>query len=334
MFRHLKLVVFLLLGSCVAEPVKVPGEIESAYKPGWPIAPQRTRIQYLYSFNEPEDLNYRLPFRDRFEGLLGGAANHKMIRPYAIAVNEEMVAVADPGKGSVHIFNTKRKTYTNIHSINRKQLISPIGIALGDEYMYIADSILNAVFVLDKNHKHVATYNDFKRPTSLTFDRESRRLYIADTLAHKVFAINRNGLIDIDLGERGHGDSQFNFPSHLTIANDRLYVNDTMNFRVQIFDLSGNHISNLGVHGDSPGYFSSPKGIAVNSDDYIFVAEALADRIQIFNQAGDFLLDFGFSGKQTAAFKMPTGLAILGNKIYVVDSGNHRVQVFEFLGDN
>lgn len=187
---------------------------------------------------------------------------------------------------------------------------------------------------MDKNQKHVATYSDFMRPTSLAYDDKNEKLYIADTLAHKIFAINRNGQVDLDFGERGDGDGQFNYPSHIAIANGLLYVNDTMNFRIQVFDLKGNHISNLGTHGDSPGYFSTPKGIAINSDGYIFVAEALANRVQVFNQAGDFLLDFGFSGNQKAAFQMPTGLTIHGNKIYVADSGNRQIQVFEYLGGN
>ena len=115
------------------------------------------------------------------------------------------------------------------------------------------------------------------------------------------------------------------------ISGDHLYVNDTMNFRVQVFDLSGNFIRMFGVHGDSPGYINRPKGLAVNSQGHIFIAEAVANRIQIFNLDGKYLLDFGFSGKQQAAFRMPTGIAIANDKIYVADSGNQRIQVFEYL---
>lgn len=328
------LISILLLGGCTTAPPKAQADIDMDHDIGWPAAPQVARIHYLYAFKNPIEIGYKLPFRDRFQDLVGGATNHNMTRPYAIAVSQKIIAVADPGQGSVHIFNTKKKTYSSINSVNKKPLASPIGIALGNENIFIADSVLKQVFVLDKNHKHVATYGDFMRPTSLAYDDANEKLYVADTLAHKVFAINRNGQVDLVIGERGHGDGQFNFPSHIAITNDLLYVNDTMNFQIQIFDLNGIYISKLGIHGDSPGYFSTPKGIAINSNGYVFVAEALANRIQIFNQAGDFLLDFGFSGKQVAAFQMPTGLAIHGNKIYVADSGNRRIQVFEYQGEN
>ena len=52
-----------------------------------------------------------------------------------------------------------------------------------------------------------------------------------------------------------------------------VYVTDTMNNRVEIFDADGKFISTFGKNGDGPGYFARPKGIAVDSDGHIWVAD-------------------------------------------------------------
>jgi DNA-binding beta-propeller fold protein YncE len=64
------------------------------------------------------------------------------------------------------------------------------------------------------------------------------------------------------------------------------------------------------------------------------VADALFDTVQIFDRHGNFLLNFGALGKTAGRFWLPSGLFVdSGNKIYVGDSYNGRVQVFEYLGE-
>ena len=66
-------------------------------------------------------------------------------------------------------------------------------------------------------------------------------------------------------------------------------MTDTLNNRVEIFDADGNFISLFGKHGDGPGYFARPKGIAVDSDGHIWVADEMEDRLQVFNREGQLL---------------------------------------------
>jgi DNA-binding beta-propeller fold protein YncE len=54
--------------------------------------------------------------------------------------------------------------------------------------------------------------------------------------------------------------------------------------------------------------------------------------VQVFNPSGALLYFFGGSGESSAEFQLPTGIAIDGgDRIYVADSYNHRVQKFEFV---
>ena len=133
------------------------------------------------------------------------------------------------------------------------------------------------------------------------------------------------------IGGRGDQEAQFNFPSHLAFAGDRLFVNDTMNFRIQIFSPDGKHLETFGKHGTGSGYFIQPKGVAIDSEGHVYVADAMANQVQIFDQDGTFLLGFGGTGEGPGAFQMPAGVAIRDDTIYVADSRNQRVQVFRYL---
>ncbi|MDH5388874.1 MAG: 6-bladed beta-propeller [Gammaproteobacteria bacterium] len=299
----------------------------------WPSPPLKPRIKYLYQFANPTDLEIHESFFSRLWGWLSGRSlNTGMVRPYSIAVKEQLIAVADPGKKTVHLFNTSSSEYKQINQADEIYFSSPVGVAIGNNQIYISDSKLAKVFVLTKDGEFVRTIEGFKRPTGLYFNNKTSRLYVSDTLDHKIVVYNDQGQKEFSFGHRKQKEGDFNFPSHLALDNNNLYVNDTMNFRVQIFDLDGKYISNFGKHGDSSGYFSQPKGIGIDSKGHIYVVDAIFHRVQIFDQKGRYLMDFGNQGKNAGEFWLPSGLFIYQDKIYVADSYNRRVQVFQYVG--
>jgi DNA-binding beta-propeller fold protein YncE len=313
-------------------PVQPPATPEAS-RITWPAPPQAARITYLYSFNAPADLGYRESLGNAFKELMGGGDFEGMVRPYAVAADDRMLIVADPGLSAVHIFDHGRKRYRLLNSAAGTAFGSPVGAALGPNRIYVADSAVNRVFVLDERRRLVQEIGDFERPTGLAYDRARERLYVADTHAHVIREYDRDGQFIGSLGERGDADGQFNFPTHLDIRDGRLFVNDTLNFRVQVFDLeSGRHIGNVGDHGDRAGYFAQPKGVVAGPDGSLFVTEAIFGSVQIFNLQGEFLLAFGSPGPGPGQFQLPGGLAFWDNRVYVADGGNRRIQVFEYAG--
>ena len=133
-------------------------------------------------------------------------------------------------------------------------------------------------------------------------------------------------------GMQGNGPGQFNFPTNIARdADGTLYVTDTLNFRVQAFDAEGRFLGMFGKLGDGAGDFDKPKGVAVDSAGHIYVVEGLNDVVQIFDQSGRLLLVFGESGAAEGQFWLPTGITIVNDMVYVADSANRRVQVFQYL---
>ena len=331
-FRLILILTVLLTGCSGQETLQTQTE-EPLLKPGWPSLPDRERIRYLYSIENYNDLGLRLPFSKRFRDIVGGKVPQTMVRPYAIALDEGLMAVADPGSGAIHLFNNERKLYEKIERIGDTQLNSPIGVSLAGNRVFIADSSLNEVFILNRRLKPVAIISALNRPTALAWDETTQRLFVAETHAHRIQGYDKDGGHLFTFGKRGDGPADFNFPTHLSVQNGQLLVNDTMNFRVQIFDIDGNHIKTMGTHGDSQGFLSNPKGVAFDSQGNVYVAEALRNRIQIFNKNGTFLMDFGSDGTAAGEFSMPAGMFIFKDRLYICDSRNGRVQVFEYLKD-
>jgi len=55
--------------------------------------------------------------------------------------------------------------------------------------------------------------------------------------------------------------------------------------------------------------------------------------VQVFNRQGQLLYYFGSKGTRAGEFQLPAGLFIdRDDRVYVVDSYNKRIQVFQYVG--
>ena len=72
-----------------------------------------------------------------------------------------------------------------------------------------------------------------------------------------------------------------------------------------------------------------PVGVAV-TDNVIAVSDCGSHQVKKYSLQGEFLSVIGCHGDKNGQFNHPRGLAFNNNKLlYVVDGGNHRVQVFQ-----
>ncbi|OGM24231.1 hypothetical protein A2627_04000, partial [Candidatus Woesebacteria bacterium RIFCSPHIGHO2_01_FULL_39_28] len=96
---------------------------------------------------------------------------------------------------------------------------------------------------------------------------------------------------------------------------------------------SCNFISKWGSLGTGDGQFSSPFGVASDSQGNVYISETGNNRIQKFNPNGQFILKWGSSGTGDGQFDLPTGIVLdSSDNVYVADSRNHRVQKFTSNG--
>ena len=129
-------------------------------------------------------------------------------------------------------------------------------------------------------------------------------------------------------GRPGNASGEFNRPEGLCVdAQDRLYVADSCNHRIQVFSGDGKFIRTYGKAGRGKGELSYPYDICVDAAGRQYVCEFGNSRIQVFDANDRPLEIIGGPGAAPGQFSNPWGVALdsAGN-LYVADSRNHRVQ--------
>ena len=139
----------------------------------------------------------------------------------------------------------------------------------------------------------------------------------------------------------GAANDQLDGPQGLTVdQGNYIYVADSSNQRVQIFGPNRAYVATLGqtgVAGSDNGHFNYPTDVAVGSDGTIYVADEGNDRVQVYNSSRQYVrtIGGGGTGSDFGHFEGwgPNRLAVdAQNRLYVADSGNNRVQVFDATG--
>ncbi len=135
-------------------------------------------------------------------------------------------------------------------------------------------------------------------------------------------------------GVIGTNAGLFNRPSGLALDSlHRLYVADSRNDRIQMYDPVSRSWTIWGQSGSNPGEFSRPYGIAVDAKLNVYVADSNNDRIQIRNPSSGQWRVLGAGVGGLGVFNTPMDVAVdsVGN-LYVADLYPNRVQKYSTGG--
>jgi hypothetical protein len=120
------------------------------------------------------------------------------------------------------------------------------------------------------------------------------------------------------IGELGSDPKQFNNPEGMDFFNEKLYVVDTKNNRLQIFS------KNLDLLSVLPLAINDVRGIAITNEK-IFVIEMYAYIIKSFDHTGNFLNTFSTT--------WTTDLLADENFVYVIEPLIESIQVYDHNGN-
>jgi DNA-binding beta-propeller fold protein YncE len=324
----------------------------------WPSPPSIARVRYLDYFAGAK-IDYtpaaqnkkKATWMDRLAGTQsqGEKFNPKtfpfqLIGPYGIAIDSKgLVYVADQKVGAVFIFNTETRDTQMIRNGYEAHFGWINGLAIDDsDRLFVSDGKMHRVLVFNPKHQVENQITEgLVDPVGLAIDNENRFLYVVDTQQDQVIVYDADTLKllrRIGTGGKNHylttpGD--FGAPQGVAVDKDGdVYVTDTMNNRVEIFDADGKFISLFGKHGDGPGYFARPKGIAVDCDGHIWVADQMEDRLQVFDREGQLLTYLGEHGEYPGQFKALVGVAIdKQNRVFTTEQYPGRLQMFRYITD-
>lgn len=268
-----------------------------------------------------------------------------LLAPHHVTVDSQgRVIVADPSAAAVHVLDGARSF--RIAAGAGRRMRQPTGVAVdGEDNIYVADPDLGLVVVYDRSGYFLRDIGKlgnetlFHAPTGIAIDRKNARLYLLDTPRGVLFMADLAGNILKRVGKgRGHaigrqaGDAiplDLNQPTEIALANDRLVMVDSKSSRIRIMDLQCNVLGQFSIRSISGGEPAPEVGLAMDSAGNIYVSNLFESNVRIYDQNGHLSGTFGHAGCMAGEFNVPSGLWIDTDRIYIADTNNRRVQMFQ-----
>ncbi|HEY3475031.1 MAG TPA: NHL repeat-containing protein, partial [Anaerolineales bacterium] len=170
-------------------------------------------------------------------------------------------------------------------------------------------------------------------------------VYVSDTWNHRLQKFTESGELITTWGQYGQPipeapETQSSFWGPRGVAVDsqgRVFVADTGNKRIAVFDEDGNYVTEFGTAGLDPGQFDEPVGVAVADDGTVYVTDTWNQRIQSFIPSEDGALYFPLQQWEVNAW---FGQSLENKPFIAVDEENHvfitdpeGYRVIEFTGE-
>lgn len=175
---------------------------------------------------------------------------------------------------------------------------------------------------------------DFDNPLDKPMDvtKIGEFIYVTDTNHKQVQAFDSSGSPIFKFGKEGEGEGEFKFP--YGIAGDKkgnVYVADMYNGKISIFTQKGKFIKFF-EEKDSVKLITSPAGLRIY-DEKLYVTDIQQAKVYVFKLDGEKILEIATGGSQNERLNAPNAVTIDNdNNIYVSDSGNQQVLVYDKNG--
>jgi DNA-binding beta-propeller fold protein YncE len=180
------------------------------------------------------------------------------------------------------------------------------------------------VVVINSEGEVIVSY-DCRGPTGVTIDGDDN-VYVS--CVDHIEKYSRDGHLVKSVGKSGHGEGEFISPEGLVHHKGLVYICDTHNNRIQIYDTDLNYVKTMGCLGCGNIEFDQPWGIDFDSSGRAYVADKNNSRVQVIDvQRGGFLKEIGHSGGK-GKLSRPSSVHVVGEFLYVSDDDNCRVAVF------
>lgn len=297
-------------------------------------------LKFLREFSSAEDVSRELfPVLNRTLDIVAGPpearpSSDRLAGPYAVTTDSaHRVYVTDPPAGIVHIFDFERGKHSVLGG-EWRHIRAPSGVAVAsDGTIYVTDTAVPAIAVFDAHGKFLHYLGKsggeayFQWPTGIAIHEATGNIYVCDTRSHMVVELDKKGHILAHAGKRwgGKGPAEFRYPSQIAVAGEDVLVLDRANNRLQVLDLGGHFRREIKLPE-----VSTDAGLALDEEKHIYVSDSQLGTIHVFSYDGRLLERIGKSGTQAGELATPSGLWVeAGRGLFVVDTNNKKVQVFE-----
>ena len=206
----------------------------------------------------------------------------------------------------------------------------PCGIAFNNrEEMIVIECGADRLSILDTRGQKIRTFgsrgdspHQMIRPAGIATD-DSGNIYVSSL--HKLQKFTSTGELIKCVGREEEGE--FDDPRGLTLRDNLVYVCDSDNYRIQVFDLDLNFVRDIGSYGCGRGEFDAPNDVKFDTAGNMYVADGGNGRVQVMDSSGRFIREFG-----QEKLSRPSGLLIADKYVYVSDVSGDCIVVYETSG--
>ena len=272
-----------------------------------------------------------------------GKGERQFIQPMGISWDEtsQQLYVADTGNDRIVKLSADGRFITQYGGF---------GVAFGDANEEREDSLdepwdvaaggFSNLFVSDQNNDRICEFDAYRsykgtffpkgtdlrkrlnKPRGCIIDSENH-VWIVDGMQDRVLKLSGTGEIMLELGGYGWSKQRFKDPTQIAVDVDgRIFVCDRGNRRLQVFDRLG------GFMGEIRDHLKAPVGVAIDPDGLAWVCDEDTGELGIYTPTGKRLCFAGADGAGVK-FRSPADVVALKDRAYLLDSGNHRLVVFE-----
>jgi len=215
----------------------------------------------------------------------------------------------------------------------------PMGIAIADEHVYIADSGNHRIVLFDLQGRFIKSLSlpvaviahpiSAAQPEPVSLSISDGVITWSDRRNHRLCRTDaKSGEQMRCWGKRGEAKAEFQFPFELAVDRDNyLHVVDVLNARVQVFNAQAQHFIDVGRFGLETGELYRPNGLAFGADGELLVSDAYRGTVSIFHR-GRFVAFLQDKQGKRLDFITPTALTVWQDRLYVVETQKNRIRIF------
>lgn len=210
--------------------------------------------------------------------------------------------------------------------------VNPSSFFVDEEFIYICDlnSSMIKVFRHDGNFAGFFIEYPNMMPTSIVMD-SNFKLWITDRWDDTVKVFSTDNELKNIIGRSGSGKKEFKTPLDIAFFEDKIYVLDSGNARVQVFNLNGNYLFDFGEVGLDDGKLYCPTSFAFDKKGNLWIVESCNGRIQVFDKNGNFIKKINLKMSSPKVVEKFDEFMIIANsedeKIYIVDLNGNLIKI-------
>jgi DNA-binding beta-propeller fold protein YncE len=259
-----------------------------------------------------------------------GSASGDLAKPRGIAADSKgNIYVADTGNRRIQKFSENGELLLSIDGgqAGGGELREPLGItvdAAGN--IYVTDGTTNRLTKFGPDGKFV---NEWAGPDPGFYGPRDvvavgSYVFVLDQGHSRVVRLDTKTDTFHQWGSSGSGEGQFNELTGIAASDDRIFVADARNDRVQVFDLDGGFVRQWPVSQWQAYIWHYPDAVFDKGSKRLYVTSGWSNEVLVFNEDGTPIESLGSS--PSATLNRPSAIAISkasgGKKLFVLNTGD------------